>query len=67
MLIWCHAPPTTLAAAELKHLSPEQLEYETLKGLIEKRTAINLVEAFAVATKVWFSLTGVAQGLTTSF
>ncbi|KAL8292313.1 hypothetical protein RQP46_001779 [Phenoliferia psychrophenolica] len=51
MLIWCHLPPTTLTAAELKELNPEQLEREHLKGLIEKRTAINLVEAFSVATK----------------
>ncbi|KAL8276125.1 hypothetical protein RQP46_011474 [Phenoliferia psychrophenolica] len=42
---------TTLSEAELVGLSAEQLEHETLKGLMEKRTMINLLEAFAVSTK----------------
>lgn len=51
-LIWLHAPATTLSAANLLATGPEQLETEKLKGLMEKRTMINLLEAFAVACKV---------------
>ncbi|KAK4704392.1 ion channel-forming bestrophin family protein, partial [Phenoliferia sp. Uapishka_3] len=51
LLIWIHAPSTTLNVTGLKDLSPAQLELEELKGLVEKRTVLNLVEAFSVATK----------------
>lgn len=43
-LFWLHLPPTTLDAA--------QLEIEKAKGMLEKRTYINLVEPFAVSVKV---------------
>ena len=51
-LFWLHLPPTTLDAAALADLAPEQLEIEKVKGMLEKRTYINLVEAFAVSVKV---------------
>lgn len=49
--IWLHGPPTTLSSQELALLPPERLEVEKCKGLIEKRTMLNLVQAFSVATK----------------
>ncbi|KAK4704387.1 ion channel-forming bestrophin family protein, partial [Phenoliferia sp. Uapishka_3] len=51
LMIWVHTPPTTLPASQLVNLSPEELEMEELKGLIEKRSMISLVEAFAVSAK----------------
>lgn len=55
-MIWIHLPPTTLTAAELTALKAEddsklRLEIEEAKGLLEKRTYINLVQAFSVAAK----------------
>ncbi|KAM0749178.1 UPF0187-domain-containing protein, partial [Meredithblackwellia eburnea MCA 4105] len=50
-LIWLHAPETTLTAAQLSQpRSADELDRK-LKCLIEKRTMINLIEAFSVATK----------------
>ncbi|KAI5480222.1 Bestrophin/UPF0187 protein [Pseudohyphozyma bogoriensis] len=49
--VWMHLPPTTLTVAQLAALPADQLEYENAKALIEKRTIINLVQAFSVAAK----------------
>ncbi|KAL8279226.1 hypothetical protein RQP46_008263 [Phenoliferia psychrophenolica] len=51
LLFWIHGKETTLNVEQLAQVTPEQLEVEKLKGLVEKRTMINLVEGFAVATK----------------
>ena len=56
-LIWLHVPQTTLTAKEVADLTSagemtaEREDRERMKGLIEKRTIINLIEAFAVASK----------------
>ncbi len=53
-LIWLHTPPTTLSADELAALAPmskEREDEEKMKAIIEKRTMINLIQAFAVASK----------------
>ncbi|GAA5924122.1 uncharacterized protein JCM15063_005551 [Sporobolomyces koalae] len=53
MLIWLHYPATTLNATELADIQPnsEAYEAETMKALIEKRTMIGLIEAYAAAVK----------------
>lgn len=53
-LIWMQLPVTTLTAAQLKEVESDahRMEHEKAKGLIEKTTIINLLEAFAVAAKV---------------
>lgn len=53
-LIWLHTPPTTLSADELAALAPmtkEREDEEKMKAIVEKRTMINLIQAFAVASK----------------
>ncbi|GAA5975923.1 hypothetical protein JCM5350_000780 [Sporobolomyces pararoseus] len=53
MLIWLHYPSTTLTAPEVAELQPnsEQMEVEQMKAMIEKRTMIGLIEAYAAAVK----------------
>ncbi|ORY87455.1 Bestrophin, RFP-TM, chloride channel-domain-containing protein, partial [Leucosporidium creatinivorum] len=53
LLVWLHVPPTTLTAAELASIGSDAaaLEVEKLKGLLEKRTIINLIQAFSVSAK----------------
>ncbi|ORY87442.1 Bestrophin, RFP-TM, chloride channel-domain-containing protein [Leucosporidium creatinivorum] len=53
MLVWLHTPPTTLTTAELASIGSDEaaLEVEKLKGLLEKRTIINLIQAFSVSAK----------------
>jgi putative membrane protein len=57
LLIWLHVPVTTLTAKELAELdksggmTKSREERERAKALIEKRTIINLLEGFAVASK----------------
>lgn len=53
-IIWLHTPPTTLTADELAALAPmskERSDEEKMKAILEKRTMINLIQAFAVASK----------------
>ncbi|GAA6043659.1 hypothetical protein JCM8097_000863 [Rhodosporidiobolus ruineniae] len=52
-LIWIQIGPTTLSAAEQANLTPgsDEEEVEKVKGLIEKRTMLGLIQAFSVATK----------------
>ncbi|GAA5894691.1 uncharacterized protein JCM6883_002180 [Sporobolomyces salmoneus] len=53
MLIWLHYPSTTLTAPEVAELEPgsEQMEVEQMKAMIEKRTMVGLIEAYAAAVK----------------
>lgn len=46
LLVWLHVPPMTLTAAELAAIGSDEaaLEVERLKGLLEKRTIINLIQ-----------------------
>ncbi|BGO98372.1 hypothetical protein NBRC10513v2_002767 [Rhodotorula toruloides] len=52
-MIWIHIGGTTLDAAEQAKIEPgsDADEIEKLKALIEKRTMLNLIQAFAVAVK----------------
>jgi hypothetical protein len=43
-LVWLHIPNTTLDADALANLKPEDEETENVRGLIEKRTIINLIQ-----------------------
>lgn len=64
LLIWLHVPVTTLTARELAELdksggmTPQREERERAKALIEKRTIVNLLEAFAVASKHYLRAEG---------
>lgn len=49
--IWLHLPATSLPAGAVSKLTPDELELEKAKSLLEKRTMINLVHAFSVAAK----------------
>ncbi|BGP13172.1 hypothetical protein JCM10213_000248 [Rhodosporidiobolus nylandii] len=52
-LIWIHVGPSTLSPDELAKLTPgsDEMEVENVKGLIEKRTMLGLLQAFSVAVK----------------
>ncbi|BGP37119.1 hypothetical protein JCM10450v2_001027 [Rhodotorula kratochvilovae] len=52
-LIWLHVGSTTLPAAEQAKVVPgsDEDEIEKMKSLIEKRTMLNLIQAFSTATK----------------
>ncbi|GAA5914274.1 hypothetical protein JCM6882_003678 [Rhodosporidiobolus microsporus] len=52
-LIWIHIGSTTLNPAEQAKIEPgsDEDEVENLKALIEKRTMLGLLQAFAAATK----------------
>ncbi|GAA5984267.1 hypothetical protein JCM11641_005897 [Rhodosporidiobolus odoratus] len=52
-LIWIQIGPTTLNAVELAQIVPgsDEEEIENIKGLIEKRTMLGLLQAFSVAIK----------------
>ncbi|GAA5820190.1 hypothetical protein JCM3770_004815 [Rhodotorula araucariae] len=52
-LIWLHVGSTTLTAAEQAKVVPgsDEDEIEKMKSLIEKRTMLNLIQAFSTATK----------------
>ncbi|GAA6024417.1 hypothetical protein JCM10207_003408 [Rhodosporidiobolus poonsookiae] len=52
-LIWIHIGPWTIDAAEAAKLAPgsDEEEIERVKGLIEKRTILGLIQAFSVAVK----------------
>ncbi|GAA5902503.1 hypothetical protein JCM8208_006905 [Rhodotorula glutinis] len=52
-LIWIHVGSTTLTPAEQAEIvtGSDEDEIERLKSLIEKRTMLNLIQAFATATK----------------
>ena len=64
LLIWLHVPVTTLTANELAELdksggmTAQREERERAKALIEKRTIINLLEAFAVGCKHYLRAEG---------
>lgn len=64
LLIWIHVPQTTLTATELAELDKsggmtiEREQYEKAKALIEKRTIVNLLEAFAVSSKHYLRAEG---------
>lgn len=47
MLVWLHCPITTCTTAELAAIGSDEaaLEVERLKGLLEKRTIINLIQS----------------------
>ncbi|GJN87786.1 hypothetical protein Rhopal_000741-T1 [Rhodotorula paludigena] len=52
-LIWLHTGQTTLTAAQQADVVPgsDEDEIEKLKSLIEKRSILNLIQAFSSATK----------------
>ncbi|KPV76801.1 uncharacterized protein RHOBADRAFT_51791 [Rhodotorula graminis WP1] len=52
-LIWIHVGSTTLTPTEQAEIvtGSDEDEIERLKSLIEKRTMLNLIQAFATATK----------------
>lgn len=52
MLVWLHLPVTTVDTATFAGLTDEELEVEKVKALIEKKSIINLIQAFSVSVKV---------------
>ncbi|GAA5877549.1 hypothetical protein JCM1840_005839 [Sporobolomyces johnsonii] len=53
LLFWLHFPTTTLPATELAKLEPdsEEMEVERMKAIVEKKTMIGLIQAYAAAVK----------------
>lgn len=52
-LIWIHVGSTTLTVAEQADIVPgsDEDEIERLKSLLEKKTMLGLIQAFATSTK----------------